>query len=266
MRPESATTRPASRRTARVRMACVSLRPCVLIMQRATLRAQARQRFAQPLLPCRVQARGRLIQEQQPRSGQQRARDGQALAHAARKSSHQIGVPRPPSPADSIACATRSRGESSSVQSREEQQIFLGGQVVVQERAVRDQAHSACAGSIRAGKLHPARAGTDQPRRHLQQRGLAGTVCSHQADRLARSNPQGNPAQGESHAVALFDLLELDTDACWEGLFRAGGHAADSAPDQFAQDLSPPGCARADIPLRSRFRPGGAAPDERACP
>jgi hypothetical protein len=50
---------------------------------------QIRERRAQPVLPFRVQAAAGSSKKQSGR-GEQGARDGQALAHAARKCSHQV--------------------------------------------------------------------------------------------------------------------------------------------------------------------------------
>ena len=73
---------------------------------------------------------------------QQRAGDGQTLAHAAGKSPHQASGAR--REAAVIQRTATRRGDTSSeiVELREESEIFRGGQFVVKQSAVADQANS----------------------------------------------------------------------------------------------------------------------------
>ena len=59
---ESSATRPASRRTARVTMACASLAPCVLIRIVQPRVVDARQRLAEPVLAGGIEAGGGLVE------------------------------------------------------------------------------------------------------------------------------------------------------------------------------------------------------------
>ena len=96
-------------------------------------------RRGQPGNSLRIEAGGGLVKQQNGRFVQQRAGDGHALAHAARESAHQRSAAF--EQADFLQkFVDASLGVGSFLQPREEQQIFFGGQLVVDHGGVSDEA------------------------------------------------------------------------------------------------------------------------------
>ena len=92
--------------------------------------AQAAQRFAQPELAGGIEASGRLVEEQQPRPGEQRTRNRQALAHAAGEIAHAVSSTRCQS-----SRFERSRGtffgRVEPVKFGKQLEVFFSGEIVV---------------------------------------------------------------------------------------------------------------------------------------
>src|SRR5207302_8599398 len=117
----------------------------------------------------------RLVGQQQLRACQQRASNRQALAHAAGKIAHQILVARRKARRVERGAGTVV-GRIETVKAREENQVLFGGEVVVEQSAVRDKTDVALddagivvgvrARALGAGgtELHASRGGSDQSR------------------------------------------------------------------------------------------------------
>ena len=97
-----------------------------------------RKRGGQPGDALRIETGGGLVKQQNRRLVQQRASDRYALAHAAGKSAHQRSAAF--EQADFLQeFVDTSRGVGSFLQAREEQQIFFGGELVVDHGGVGDE-------------------------------------------------------------------------------------------------------------------------------
>ncbi len=155
---------------------------------RGPLAAQVVDQRPQLLAHLRVQADGRLVEQDQPRAVHERAGDEQAPAHPARQLVHarlapvaQVGeVERPLDRGRPLVAADP-------IEVREDEQVLLGGQRDVEVVELRHDA-ALCARGLRvvgehvAEDLELALVGDRLRGEHLHRRRLAGAVGPEQAD------------------------------------------------------------------------------------
>src|SRR5690349_12033275 len=176
---------------------------------------QIRERRAQPLLPRAIEPGGGLVEQQQLRPGQQRAGDGQALAHAAGKIAHQIAAARGETRRVKRG-AGAVFGRVEPVETREENQVLLGSEIVVEQGAVRDKPNVAlysgavfAARTERRSELHASGGRPDQQGRGFEQGGLARAIRADQSHAFTGRDGDGNAAESKSRSVALRKFEKL---------------------------------------------------------
>lgn len=181
----------------------------------ATLRTQRLQHDGEPAEPLLVKARGGLVEQKQRWRRQKGASDGDSLAHAAGKCAHEvIGAGGQTDGFQNFGGAFA--GAVEIVQTDEQFQVFFGGEVVVNERVVSDETNPAAERervfSVEAGESNAAGSWFYEQSGHLQERRLARTVVAEKRDAFTGGNQEGNFAQSDECAVALFDLVEGDAE------------------------------------------------------
>src|SRR6202050_5413380 len=165
----------------------------------------------------RVQAHGRLIEEQHPRRVQQAAGDFQPALHPAGVGGHHAGPPVPqPDTLRALPQPRRERRLGHPVQLGVEAQVLLPGQVVVQGGLLEHQADVAAHGvplGDHVVSCHPggARRGLGQGAQDLDGGGLACAVRPEKAERLAGRDLEIDAADGLDLAVALGQLADRDS-------------------------------------------------------
>src|SRR2546428_3112407 len=106
---------------------------------------QIRERRGQPVLAGAVESGGGLVEQEELRTREQRPRNGQALAHAAGEIAHQILAA--PGETRRVERGTGPAfGRIEALETREENQVLFGGEIVVEQSAVRDKADVALDG------------------------------------------------------------------------------------------------------------------------
>jgi hypothetical protein len=160
---------------------------------------------------------------------QERAGQGEALPHAARKGAHKIAAAGGES-GDREKMVHFFLGTGEAVEPREELQVFLRGEVVVKQRRMGHEADVApqlkgkfCgARTIGVGERDRASRRPGEASGDAQQSALAGTVGTEQGNKFARCNFEGDTAKRSNGTVTLFDLLEADAEA--GAISRPGGN------------------------------------------
>ncbi len=161
----------------------------------------------------RIQAVGRLVQEQHARAAQERLRKPQALAHALGILAHR--------PLAGMGQAhalqhLRALAQRRALQAGEEAQRLQAVQVVVEHHVLGQitQLAPRCAGAApdnrRAGHTDVAGRGRDQAQHHLEQRALARAVVADQAEDLARRDVQVHTVDGVQRAIVLAHAAQVD--------------------------------------------------------
>src|SRR5215471_11351139 len=155
----------------------------------------------------------RLVKQKQIGSVQEHARDGQPLAHAARKLAHE-------SVAHAIqACALQHfvgalYGIGNAVEAGEEQQVLDGGKLIIERDAVAEDADTAARGLL-AGvlALHAdfAFRGSREAGEDAQQSGFAGAIAAEQGDRRAGGDLNVYLSQGREIAVVFPNTLDIES-------------------------------------------------------
>ena len=162
----------------------------------------------------RVQARGRLVEEQHPRAGQQARGDVESAAHAAR-----IGPGRPArrlhqvKPLQQLAGAAASRCRGQLEQAPEHLQVLPPGQQLVDRRELPGQAdqlpdRGRLADHVVAEDLRPARIRRQQRGQDADQRGLARPVRAQQAEHHPRRNLDPGAIQRHGRPETLDHTLD----------------------------------------------------------
>ncbi len=149
-----------------------------------------------------VQAGVRLIKKHHFRVVQHGPADGQALLHAARKGAHQVAPPR--RQADHLQHLSHTLVQARhAIHPPVEVQVFLGGQVAIEQRLVRDHTQDAphgCGLSRQAvtGNAHLTQGRAGKRSQDTQKGGLTGAVRAQQGDKLALLELQNPGRAGRS--------------------------------------------------------------------
>ena len=166
---------------------------------RAPCAAQPTDEAVEHLRRLLVQAGVRLVEQKDGRIMQDGARDGEALHHPARVGAHRLAPPmRQPHLFEHLGDPLRAVVQV--VHAREELQVLLASQAVVNQWRVRDEANEtaqriARLRQVQAVDRHAPRRRLPQRRQDAQERGLASAVGSEQRHRLARRDLQIDAAQ-----------------------------------------------------------------------
>src|SRR5208282_4960332 len=109
-------------------------------------------------------------------------------------------------------------GIGQAVEGGKELEILFGGELVVKQSGVGDDAQAAAGigtGQIPGGaaKRDGALGGTSEERGEAEERGFSGTVGAEQGDEFAGRDFQGGGAEGADGAVAFFDVGEGNAEA-----------------------------------------------------
>src|SRR5580658_1120356 len=164
----------------------------------------------------RVQAHGRLIEEQHPRRVQQAAGDFQPALHPAGVGGHRAGPPVPqPDHLEHLPQPGRERRLGHPVQVGVEAQVLLPGQVVVQGGLLEHQADVAAHGvplpdHVVTRDPGGTRGGIRQGAQNLDRGGLAGAVRTEKPEGLADGDLEVDAADGLDLAVLLGQRADLD--------------------------------------------------------
>jgi hypothetical protein len=140
----------------------------------------------------------------------ERAGNGDALAHTTGKSAHE-GVPA----LEQADFAKKFFGAGGRIfnvlQSSEEDEVFFGGEFVVNHAGMSDVTGTAIAGSrVGAGEGQLPSGGEHDLRGDAKQRGFAGAVASGKDDAFAGSDFERDATEGIESAIAFIDVLEAE--------------------------------------------------------
>ena len=156
-----------------------------------------------------IEAGGGFVEQQNAGAMDERAGDGDALAHAAGKSANERGAAFVQADfAEQFFGAGGGLGNI--LEFGEEDKIFFGGKFVVDHGGVGDVAGAIVGGrgGIGAGERESARGGTNDAGGYAEKRGFSGAVASGEDDTFAGRNLQGDAAEGEKAAITLIDVFE----------------------------------------------------------
>ena len=174
-------------------------------------RAQLEELLLEPLDGVGVEPAERLVEQQQVRLVEERAREGQALAHAARVRAHGPAAGAvEPGPREQ-PCDPRGRlGDAEEL--RIECQVLCPTQVRVAGYLVAGIADPAAKRRRRPRRVRTEQDKTaarrrEQQRQDAEQRGLAGAVRAEQHDHLARRDGEIDARQHPHAAEAADDAL-----------------------------------------------------------
>ena len=171
-----------------------------------------------------VHARGRLVEDQQVRLGQQGQREAQPLLLAARA----LGdlpprEPGGPSPAQGLV-----DGQRIPVQGRDHGDRLPHGQVVEQPPGLQDRADPPCPHALARGGAegaHGAVVGVGEAQDHVEEGGLAGAVGPEQRDDLAALDAHAHAVHGADALLAAPEALVDAGDVDGRGTVRRVGGA-----------------------------------------
>ena len=168
----------------------------------------------EPVASRGVEASGGLVEEEEAGSMQQRAGDGQALAHSAGKGADEVGSALGES-GSGEAIGNACGRVCDAVEASEELEILLGGQLVVEHGGVGDDAEARDRDRRRARRkqFHATGGGAGEESGQAKESGFAGAVWAEQDDEFARSDFKVGGAKGADGAVALFDGGKAEADA-----------------------------------------------------
>ena len=233
------------------------------VEDRAALVGEPAQRDEQRLHRLRRQHRGRLVQDQQPRRGHQRAQDLDPLALAHRQRMHRaLGIER-----QAVLGRERAHAGADRVQRHRlvesQPDVLRRGQRIEQREVLVDHADAQrarlrrrtrrprCAVPQQFAGVGLHRAGDD-----LHQGGLAGAVLAEHRMDLARRHRQRHRVVGLHAGVLLADAAEFQAWRCHgDGrVLRISGSAARPRRSW------PPGCDRPTASSRRRPVRAGRAP------
>ena len=164
----------------------------------------------------RVEARRRLVEDQQCRVVDQRVGEAQALAHAARQRLDvRLALVGQPDDLEQLADHRRSAVGGDAVAAGEEVEVLPHAQVVVDAVEVGHVADAApdldrVGGHRDAGDVRLARGRSEQGGQDLHRRRLAGPVRADQPEDLAMADDEVQAGDGELVVVALHEAAGLD--------------------------------------------------------
>jgi hypothetical protein len=164
----------------------------------------------------RVEPGSRLVQEQHRRAGDERGREVEPPAHAARvRLGRALGGVGELEALEQLIGARARLGLAEVVQPSDHLQVLEAGQVLVHGRVL---ARKADMGAQRRGLSHDVEAGDagaapvglEQRGQDADRGGLAGTVGAQQAEDAAGPRGEVHAAQGADRAVGLLQPLDDD--------------------------------------------------------
>ncbi len=163
-----------------------------------------------------VQVRGRLIQHQDRRVGQQRQPQGQPLLHAAGQRAHPLaGVLGQADLGQHLASALAGDALEAGIEQRRVQrtQVVVEGQLL--RHVAQQTAHrlALLVGVQAVDRDLPIVA--QQAQQALDGRGLAGAVGAPERDRLPRLDQKAEVVDGRELAELLGEVRELDHGTCY---------------------------------------------------
>ena len=161
-------------------------------------RLSSRSDFGKPGDALGIEPGGGLIEQQHGGAMNQRAGDGDALAHAARKCADLGGAAIIEANFTEKSFGADSGGFDI-LESGEKQEIFLGGEFVVDHRGVGDVAGAGIAGGLlsAAGKREFAVRGANNLSGDAEKGGLAGAVATGKDGAFAGRNFKSDAAERE---------------------------------------------------------------------
>ena len=178
--------------------------------------ATRRDRLPQAEAAARVQAGGRLVEEQHLRPGDERGAEVQAPAHAARVGADEPGARLVEREAlEQVAGPGARLAARQPVQAAEQLEVLLAGQRLVDRGVLPGQADAAAqlgglAHDVEAEHARAAAVGSQQRREDAHGGGLAGPVGAEHAEHAALLDAQADPVERAHLAVALLEALRLD--------------------------------------------------------
>lgn len=176
---------------------------------RAPCAMNVAKRFSEPGDTEGIETGSGFIEKQDGRAMDERASDGDALAHAAGKSANEGGAAVVESDFEEKFFSAGG-GLRNILEFGEENEIFFGGEFVVNHGGVGDVAGAAIAGGFRGctgeGQLPCCRA--NDAGGDAEKGGFAGTVAASKDDAFAGSDFERDAAKGEEAAKTLIDFLE----------------------------------------------------------
>jgi len=167
--------------------------------------------FGEPGDAERIETGGGLIEEKYGWTMNQGAGDGDALAHAAGKSADE-GIAALDEADFAEEFFGASGGRFDILKFGEKEEIFFGGEFVVDHGGVGDVAGAAVGGRVGgcAGKGELACGWFDDLRGDAEERGFAGTVAAREDYTFAGGDGEGDAAEGEETAVTFINVLEAE--------------------------------------------------------
>jgi hypothetical protein len=170
----------------------------------------------------RIQAGGRLVEEQQLRVAQQRGGDAQPLAHPVRVATHLVALAagqlhhlqRIVDPLRSVAAVVGSQ----------HLEVLARGDVRIERGRLDEPGHSLERAHARhrvaPEEAHRPLAGADEPQHHAQRRRLAGPVGPQIAIDVAGADGEVHTGDGGQFAIALDEPPNLDRWRSGTGVCR----------------------------------------------
>ena len=163
-----------------------------------------------------VEADGRLVQQQQRRAVQQRARHLDAPAVAAAQPAHLVAAALgqlQPLELDGDAPLRLARAQP--VQPREVAQVLQDRQIEVERRLLEDDAHRRQGprrglAQVAAADPHGAALAVEQAGQQGEQRRLAGAVRPEQRGERARLDGEGDAVEPEAVAITEAEIVDLE--------------------------------------------------------
>ena len=176
------------------------------------LAPQAQQQLARLVRDVRIQARGRLVEHQDRRVVQQRAREAGAHLLAEREIAELLARLR--AQLEELDRPLHRAGPRA-VETGVDAQVLAHREAPVHQRLGRGEAHQpqrrlAILEGIGAEQPHAPRGGLHQPEQHVQRGGLAGAVRTEQAEHLAPAHLEGDAREGGRVREALHELAHAD--------------------------------------------------------
>jgi hypothetical protein len=180
---------------------------------RAALTAERKDELAHGLRGIRVEAGGRLVEEEDPGLVQRGAGDGHLLLHATRERRDRLGapLPEPHEPQEALGLRARRRAVEA-VQRRVEDQVVPRGLTFVQAGLLGEDPDRCAdlrvvAPETEAADLGAPGRGRDERAQQTQGRGLAGPVRPEVAEHLALVHLEVDAVDRGERAEALRELV-----------------------------------------------------------
>ena len=164
----------------------------------------------------RVEADGRLVEEQHARRMQQPAGDLQPPLHAAgERQDRVVAAVGEADHLEHLIRPGRDGGRVDPIQLGVEPEVLRGGHLHVQRRVLEDQADVAAhvvapADDVEAADARDPGRGLGQRAEHVDRGALAGAVRAEEAEDLARRDGERDAADRVDLAVGLDEVVDLD--------------------------------------------------------